>query len=586
MKRLYNTFVFAILILAVSSCKDDFLDRPPKDQIDSEFFFNTVKDLELATNDFYPMLSPTSVYNDDNASDNIVPLISNERIRGGRIVPTNRGSGGWSWGRLRDINFFLANYKKVDDEAAQAKYGGIARFFRAYFYFDKVQRFGDVPWYSKVLEAGDPDLYKARDSRKLVMDSVLADIDFAIENIPAEIQLNRITKYTALFLKARIALYEGTFRKYHNLGDHEKFLEEAVSASEALIATGAYRLFTTGGKDKAYRDLFARNNQDATETILAADYEDALVAHSLAQTMVSPTLGSWGITKDLINSYLMSDGSRFTDKANYKTKGFYEEMQNRDPRLTQTTAGPNFVVNGETQREPVTLNATTTGYRVIKALPSRDQWSRSYFDIIVFRYAEALLILAEAKAELGIITQADLDNTINKLRDRVAMPYLNMASANANPDPFLEAMYPNVSGNFKGLILEIRRERRIEMFNEGLRWDDLMRWKAGNKIEQPMVGIYFSGLGSYDFNGDGIFDVYVHDGNTSGAPSSVTAFINITQRKLRDPITGEQGGTKGNLDPFPLGGSFDDVDDKDYYYPLPIEDLKLNTNLDQNRGWD
>src|SRR5690606_34398388 len=97
----------------------------------------------------------------------------------------------------------------------------------------------------KVLEADDPDLYKPRDSRKLVMDSVLADIDYAIENIPAEVQLNRITKYTALFLKARIALYEGTFRKYHDLGDHEKFLEEAVEASEELIGTGAYRLFTT-----------------------------------------------------------------------------------------------------------------------------------------------------------------------------------------------------------------------------------------------------------------------------------------------------------------------------------------------------
>src|SRR5690606_16871709 len=219
-------------------------------------------------------------------------------------------------------------------------------------------------------------------------------------------------------------------------------------------------------------------------------------------------------------------------------------------------------------------------------LPSRDQWSRSYFDVIVFRYAEALLILAEAKAELGTISQADLDNTINKLRDRVAMPYLNMASANANPDPFLEAMYPNVSQSFKGVILEIRRERRIEMFNEGLRWDDLMRWKEGEKIEQPMVGIYFSGLGSHDFNGDGIADVFLHNGNTSGIPGSVTSIIDIRQRPLRDPITGTQGTTSGNLDPFPLGGSFESVKSKDYYYPIPIEDLKLNGNLLQNPGWD
>src|SRR5690606_21226988 len=211
MNKIYKIFVFALSIVVFSSCQKDFLDRPPKDQVDAEFFFNSVKDLEVATNDFYTMLTTTGVYTGDVSSDNIVPLNPADRVRGSRIVPSGRGTGGWSWGRLRDINFFLANYKKVPDEAAQAKYSGIARFFRAYFYFDKVQRFGDVPWYNKVLEAGDPDLYKARDSRKLVMDSVLADIDYAIANIPAEVQLNRITKYSALFLKSRIALYEGTF---------------------------------------------------------------------------------------------------------------------------------------------------------------------------------------------------------------------------------------------------------------------------------------------------------------------------------------------------------------------------------------
>lgn len=585
MKRIYNIFLFASLAFAFSSCKDDFLDRPPKDQVDAEFFFNSVKDLEVASNDFYTMLATTGVYTNDNSSDNIVPLIAADRIRGGRIVPTTKGTAGWSWTRLRDINFFLANYTKVDDPAAQAKYGGIARFFRAYFYFDKVKQFGDVPWYNKVLEAGDPDLYKARDSRELVMDSILADIDYAIENIPAEKQLNRITKYTALFLKARISLYEGTFRKYHKLGGHERFLQEAVIASEELIKSGAYTLFTTGGKDKAYRDLFARNSQDAVETILSANYEDALVSHTLAQNMTSPTLGAWGITKDVINSYLMADGSRFTDQPGYQTKGFFDEMQNRDPRLTQTTAGPNFIVNGESTPEPVTLNATTTGYRVIKALPERIQWSRSYFDVIIYRYAEALLILAEAKAELGTLNQADLDNTINKIRARVGMPPLSIVAANANPDPFLETMYSNVDkGGFKGVILEIRRERRLEMFNEGLRWDDLMRWKEGKKIEKPMVGIYFSGLGAYDFNGDGKPDVWLHEGSTTGAPAGITAFINIKQRPLRDPITGTQGGTKGNLDPFPLGGLFDET--KDYFYPIPSEDLTLNDNLKQNPNWD
>lgn len=587
MREKINNITKGALMLGVvllNGCTTDFLDRSADDQVEAEYFFNTGKDLEVATNDFYTMLPTTGVYTDDVSSDNIVPLNASDRVKGSRIVPTGRGSGGWSWSRLRDINFFLANYHKANDEAAKSKYSGIARFFRAYFYFEKVKRFGDVPWYNKVLEAGDPDLYKGRDSRQLVMDSVLADIDYAIENIPAAVELNKITKYTAQLLKARIALHEGTFRKYHGIEGYEKFLQEAASASGDLINSGAYRLFTAGGKDNAYRDLFARDNQEPTETILSADFERGIESHNLGYQMTSPTMGSWGITKDLINSYLMTDGTRFTDKTGYQKIGYFEEFQNRDPRLFQTTAGPDFVVKGQNNPEPVNLNITTTGYRVIKALPTKEQWSSSHFDIIIFRYAEALLIHAEAKAELNELTQEDLDKTINLLRNRVGMPKLLMSAANANPDPFLESHYTNVDqGPNKGVILEIRRERRIELFNEGLRWDDLMRWKAGKKLEQPMVGIYFPGVGSYDFTGDGKADVFVHTGNTSGAPSSVTSLINIQQRTLRNPLTGGQNADEGNLDPFPLGGLFDE--EKDYYYPIPLEELELNDNLKQNPKW-
>src|SRR5690606_37934630 len=151
-----------------------------------------------------------------------------------------------------------------------------------------------------------------------------------------------------------------------------------------------------------------------------------LKVHSLAYSYTSPTSGSYGLTKDMVNSYLMNDGSRFTDKNNFQTTGFFEEMQNRDPRLTQTTAGPDFRVNGESRNEPVTLDLTTTGHRLIKAFPNRAQWGTgaSVFDIVLFRYAEALLFFAEAKAELGTLAQADLDQTINRLRTRVGMPDL------------------------------------------------------------------------------------------------------------------------------------------------------------------
>src|SRR5690606_13512311 len=147
----------------------------------------------------------------------------------------------------------------------------------------------------KVLSADDPDLYKPRDPRALVMDSVMADINFAVKNIPAEKKLNRITKYTALLLKARIGLHEGTFRKYHGIDGYEPFLQAAVEAANELIETGAYTLYTTGGIQKAYRDLFARDNQDAVETILAADFERGMESHNYAYLVTLPTAGSWGL---------------------------------------------------------------------------------------------------------------------------------------------------------------------------------------------------------------------------------------------------------------------------------------------------
>lgn len=580
MNKIIHISTVLMLSLIIVSCGDNILNQPPDDAITSDEFFNTGDDLRAYTNDLYSVLPNHSMYMDDSSSDNILGVSAADRLRGSRIIPTGRGSGGWSWVHLRRINYFLENYERVDDAQAKAKYSGIARFFRAYFYYDKVKRFGDVPLYDEVLAQDDEDLLnKARDSRELVMDSVLDDINYAIDNIPAEKQLNQITKYTALILKVRISLFEGTFRKYHGLENHEKFLEEAVSAARELIDTGAYTLYTNGGVDQSYLDLFARNNQDMTETILSVYYEPGRRTHDLAYRMTAPTQGRWGLTKDLVNSYLMADGTPFTDQNGYETMGFYEEMQNRDPRLTQTTAGSDFATYGSEEREPVNLDITRTGYRVIKALPPKGpQWGSgaSYNDVILFRFAEALLAYAEAKAELGTLTQADLDMSINKLRDRAGMPHLIMADANANPDSYQEALYENIDqGPNKGVILEIRRERRIEMVNEGLRWDDLMRWKEGKKVEQPITGIYFSGLGAHDFNNDGTYDVYVHDGDDSGAPEEVTSKINTNQRTLTN-------GTSGNLLLF-NGGAFEEP--KDYYYPIPIEDLELNPNLEQNPGW-
>lgn len=590
-----NYIIIILAIFFVSCEKSSFLDRPAKDALQLEEFFKSENDLKLAANNLYKIFlwnldDLDNIYHVESyGSDNIIQVNFPDKVSGSRIVPPTptKGHGEWNWEQLRDINFIIDNYEKVDNPAAKAKYSGIAKYFRAYFYFDKLRNYGDVPWINHVLLASEKDeIFRSRDPREMIADSILADLDYAIANIPAAKEVFEITQYTALALKSRVALFVGTYKKYHNLGNYEKYLNAAISAAETLMNTHAYTVYAAGGPDEAYRNLFTLENQNNVETILAQKFVQGVSYNKLGHFMTSSS-GSWSLPKDLVNSYLMADGSRFTDKSGYETMEYFDEMQNRDPRLTQTTAGPNFKVLGESNAEPFNFNAGVDGYRVIKALPPRDQWSINggRTDVIIFRFGEVLLNYAEAKAELGTISQNDLDISVNILRDRVQMPHLNLANANTNPDPYQAAMYSNmdVSGN-AGVILEIRRERRIELFNEGFRWDDLMRWKEGKKIEQPMVGVYFPRLGAFDMNNDGIDDVYLYDGDDSGIPSSIptSGRVNIQIVPLRDPITGQVGGTSGNLMPHPLG-SFQDP--RDYLYPIPTSELVLNTNLTQNPGW-
>lgn len=334
-------FVLVVLIALINtSCNGEYLDTPPDHLIEGADFFKTEEQLQSYINGLYDMLPGQSVYDEDASSDNIIPLLVSDRVRGNRLVPVESGSGGWSWENLRTINYFLQNSNKVNNIELELKYNAYAKFFRALFYFNKVKLFGDVPWYDKVLEAGDNDLYKARDSRKVVMQNVLDDLNNAIEYLPSTVEVNAITKYTALMLKARVCLYEGSFRKYHNLGDFEDFLNEAINASETLINSGVYTLYNNGDVNTSYGELFNMYNQTSTETILARDFNSDYLTHNIGNLATSPTNGSYGATKDLINSYLLTNGSRFTDLPNYETLEFFDEMQNRDPRLTTNYSWP------------------------------------------------------------------------------------------------------------------------------------------------------------------------------------------------------------------------------------------------------
>ena len=200
--------------IALASC-EDWLDKYPLSSGSPETFFKTATDLEAYSNQFYlDVLPGTSIY--EECADNIVKDNLLNEMTDGRIVPNS--GGGWSWGALRDINTMIEYSVNCEDEAARTEYVALARFFRAYFYFEKVKRFGDVPWYDKPIAASDTEqLNKPRDSRELVMTNIIADLDDAIANLPTKKEVYKVTKWTALALKSRVCLFEGTFRKYHGL---------------------------------------------------------------------------------------------------------------------------------------------------------------------------------------------------------------------------------------------------------------------------------------------------------------------------------------------------------------------------------
>ena len=584
--------IIAILILALVGCNDDFLDTNPESSLAEDNFFNSESDLQLYINGLHS-LPGYGMFLSDQGTDDMATTgaVEIKNITIGSPSAENLGSG-WSWSRLRSVNFFLENYGKADiEEDAKMHFEGVAKYYRAEFYFNKVKRYSDVPWYSQTLDPEDESLFKPRDPRAMVVDSIITDIQFASQNIREDVAYGNIDKWSALMLKARIALYEGTYRKYHselNLqGTADKYLEMARSAAKELIDSENFAIYNTGNPDQDYKALF--NSDDLSgnaEAILVNVYDvdkkktsgDGTVFGNYEQ---SPA-------KSLMDSYLMADGTRFNEQVGYNTLTFVEEFQNRDPRLIQTFVYPGWVAAGSTNPYVLELNKNFTGYHQLKGY--NNSVESAGVDVAVYRYAEALLIYAEAKAELGTIEQNDLDISVNALRQRAGLPNLNLSVANTNIDPSLEDNFPNVAGTNKGVILEIRRERRVEFAAEGFRFDDLMRWHAGKILEEIPQGLYFPGLGKYDMTGDGVEDIHIIT-STEDIPSPKEAnSLGVDLIYYKAGYFGDgsaslflSNGTSGNMVTSVDQPSF--VEPKYYYRPIPAHQVALNPQLEQIMGW-
>lgn len=566
------------MLLMLAGC-ESALDRFPKDKLTPDTFFNTGTECELFTNDFYTMFPGASdIYGE--TADIITKTNLIQEVLGNKQVPSTVSS--WNWNKLRDINFFLQYSGNCQVTADRLKYEGVARFFRAYFYYEKVKRYGDVPWLDVALDSDDDRLYMGRTPRAEVIRHMIEDLDFAIASLDSNRSLYTVTRWTALALKSRVTLFEGTFRKYHGQEGWEELLTLCAEASEEFIRTSGYSIYNTGATP--YLSLFSSLSAVDTEIVLARAYNSSIgLTHDLNGYLTSTAQGRPGILKDIVNMYLMTDGTPFTSRSGYETMTLAQESQNRDRRFAQTMRSPGYRRIGETAETAPNLASCETGYQPVKYLQaaSYDAYNTSVVDIPLFRAAEVYLNFAEARAELGKLTQSDIDLSIKPLRDRAGVSNLSLSTANAHPDPYLTdhvTGYLNVSGDNAGVILEIRRERTVELLMEGFRYWDIMRWHEGQRFTRTFYGMYFPGPGEYDLNADGTPDVCLWSGSTPATSAPIVYEID------KDIFLSD--GSRGNI---MLHTDFQRTfrQDRDYLYPVPTEDRILtNGNITQNPGWE
>jgi hypothetical protein len=429
----------------------------------------------------------------------------------------------------------------------------------------------------------------------MVVQHIFEDYQFAFDNIREDQLDGAVNKCVVGAFYSRSALHEGTFRKYHSELNLESsattYLQLARDISKEIMDSGKYAIYNTGNPAGDYHALF--ESQDLTgnpEVILANIHEADVKNADDTQTI----FGGYEMSpaRDLLEDYLMTDGSYFSTQPDTDTMTFVEEFQDRDPRLSQTYAYPGWELYYTSTYSPGNtlyvqeFKKNFTGYHQIKGFVNDASFgNQTQIDVPVLRFAEVLLTYAEASAELGTLTQADLDISINPLRDRVGMPHLTMG---VPTDPKQGAKFPDVSS---AVLLEIRRERRVEMAFEGHRLDDLNRWAAGKLMEEEPVGMYFPGLGRYDLTGDGVEDIVLLDlsdaipepkeTNSLGAELIYYRVSGVGNTNANVYLT---NGTSGNIVATPERGTFSEP--KAYYRPIPASEVQLNPQLEQVFGWD
>ena len=553
-----------VSVLAVMSCNDDFLEHAPKDQMTDANFWQTEDHIRSVANTFTEALQGKYWLNITEIMADSAPWAVTTAFRtigaGNFTTETSQINSLWvtAYTGIGRVNYFLNNYKRAVNvsEEIRERYAAEAYFYRAYNYWVLTTYFGDVPYITSELNVDSPDVYRGRDKREEIIKAVTKDLEDHYKNLPEYIsagstEFGRISQCAALALLSRIYLYNEMYT-------------EAVSAAERAMSNSYHTLYSTGNPDVDYTNLFnwtgrASRNAANKEVLLAfiCNYdlgEAARTSHNLSRECWVPgDYARFVPTNSMIEAYLTADGKIWDPS----TAATYEDVfKGRDPRMVQSILAPGTPWEGGKSADlnstddkiytyPLLTNdksaaMTYSGYYMRKYVePSTVKYvGHDDNDIIMIRYAEVLLNYVEAKERLGTLSQEDLDITINKIRDRVGMVHVKLNDLPQGSD----------------IRQEIQRERRVELFFEGHRYFDIIRWKQGELLAEDLLGVNRRWLDQSRLN--------VNLGGLTWKTKNGQQYLLIEEGRQFNP-------------------------EKHYLLPVPFKQMQLNPNLaPQNPGWN
>ncbi len=542
----------AVALMGLTGCS---LDREPETTLVNSNFWKSATDFRGACNRLYNDLGG---FGQDYRADDIINTSQNGTSSGNWTVPGTSSTWTNPYREIATCNNIITQISASSvEESVKNRWMAEAYFFRAYYYFDLVKKYGDVPLILKVFTStSDPDIKMPRTPREQVLAQCYEDLDFAykylpdIDKVSTDTDWGRVSKSAALALTERIGLYEGTYIKYHGIeGDYKAHLKRAIDAAEKIISSGKHALYPDYQR-LFYFDGEGRQNKENIFVKVYGPNDAGTIVHNNSRTLENAA----SITRNAIEQYLYTDGLpreksplAITDEKHYD-----DVLLNRDPRLAKTI----FTYNEEAYKGPYIpfANQHGNGFPIKKGYMA-DQWAtngKETVDKMLIRYAEVLLSYAEALYEYnGSITDAQLDLTVNAVRQRAGFT----------------ARLTNDFAKQHGLNIlnEIRRERLVEFMDEGLRYDDIIRWKIAEKVlPQAMLGLKF------------------HTAETTADPKTYSArltfgggMFNGVKVCDQDSIYVIESADTRSFDPV-----------RDYLYPIPSYELGTSDgNLTQNPNW-